>query len=138
MEQVLVFRLGAEQYGLEIAHLQEIVEAPPMYPIPRGADCLLGAINVHGSILPVLDLAALLGFDNRERDPRVIVLTAEFGRLALAVAAIGTIVPLDPDALLPVQQQEQEAACIRAVLNLDADMVNLLDTERLLVSLEKI
>ncbi|BCR06864.1 hypothetical protein DESUT3_39330 [Desulfuromonas versatilis] len=138
MEQVLTFRLGAEHYGLEIAHLQEIVESPPIYQVPRGADWLLGAINVHGSILPVLDLAALLGFDNRERDPRVIVLSREFGRLALAVAALGKIVPLDPDALLPVQQQEQQTACIRGVLNLEADMVNLLDMERLLGSLEKI
>ncbi len=138
MDKVLVFRLGAEYYGLEIAHIQEVIELPPLHYIPRAAEHFLGAVNVHGSILPVLDLAVFLGFDSRQRDHRIIVLTPQVCRMALAVTALEPIVPLNRDSLLPAQQEPKQGSCIRAVLNLEAEMINLLDTEGLLARLETV
>ena len=136
MAQLLAFQLGSEMYGLEVTHIQEVVESPPLYYIPRAPASLLGAINFHGSILPVLDLAACLGFGEKERDLRIIVLTPEEAQLALAVSAIVGIVPFAEEALLPGQEGQALAACIRAVLPDRGEMINLLDLDRLLVSLD--
>ena len=65
MGQVLTFRLGEERYGLEMAKVQEIIEAPRFYYIPLAPPCYLGAINFHGTILPVLDLGGLPGVPRR-------------------------------------------------------------------------
>ncbi|WP_432821596.1 chemotaxis protein CheW [Trichloromonas sp.] len=138
MAQLLVFRIGGEMYGLEVAHIQEVVESPQLYYIPRAPASLLGAMNFHGSILPVLDLAACLGFGEAERDPRVIVLTPGEAQLALAVTAMAGIVPFADEALLPGPEDQSQATCIRAVLPDRGEMINLLDLERLLGSLENL
>ena len=138
MEQVLIFGLGEEWYGLEIHKVQEVVAAPVHHYIPRAPAALLGAINFHGSILPVLDLTRWLGFPPAQKDARVIVLTAEQCRLALAVDRVRRIVPLDEGALIPYQAQEGEENFIRAVLGHQGEMINLLDVERLAASLEQL
>jgi len=135
--QVLVFRLGEELYGLEVEKIQEVVESPILHYIPRASKHLLGAVNFHGNILPVLDLASFLGFAREERDRRVIILATGLCSLALAVTAVGRIVGCDADAMLPFQQEQQPASHIRAVLNRDDEMINMLDAARLLTSLEK-
>ena len=134
MEQVLVFRLGEELYGLEISHIQEVVETPAFHYIPRAPAFWTGAINFHGSILPVLDLPDYLGFTGQERDHRVIALVN--CPLALAVSAIHRIMPLDPELLLPFRQESEEKRYIRAVFNREVEMINLLDVVQLLASFE--
>lgn len=136
MAQILVFRLGSEMYGLEVAHIQEVVESPPLYYIPRAPDSLIGAMNFHGSILPVLDLAACLGFGEGQQDPRIVVLTPAIAQLALAVSAIQGTLPFADEDLLPTRDDQAQAACIRAVLPDQDDMINLLDLDQLLGSLE--
>jgi purine-binding chemotaxis protein CheW len=136
MEQFLVFRLGSETYGLEVTHIQEVVEASSLYYIPRAPAIFCGAVNFHGSILPVLDLAAVLGFDKAARDPRVVVLTPGVCRMALAVSAILGIVRFAEEDLLPFQEDSSRDGCIRAVFAERGEMINLLDLGQLLSLLE--
>lgn len=137
MDLVLTFRLGEELYGLEVAQVQEIVESPRFDFIPLAPAGYLGAINLHGSILPVLDLAAYLGMDGRQRDPRIIALPPATCALGLGVNAIGDILPLERDKLLPFRQEGQREAFIREVFNPGGEMINLLDLPRLLASLKR-
>jgi purine-binding chemotaxis protein CheW len=136
MEQVLIFRLGEELCALDVAHIQEVIESPHYHYIPLAPAVFPGAINFHGSILPVLDLGACLGFAGDQKNGRIIVLAASLCRLALAVTAIQRIVPLDADALLSSREDGRLAGCSRAVFSLDGEMINLLDAARLLASLE--
>lgn len=138
MDQLLAFQLGGETYGLEVTHIQEVIEAPPFYYIPRAPASLLGSINFHGSILPVLDLATFLGFGEGINDPRIIVLTHDDAQLALAVSAFAGIVSFATEDLLPCHEDQGHSACIRAVLASRGEMINLLDLDRLLGSLENL
>ena len=61
MDRVLLFRLGDDLYALEVDQVQEVVESPRYHYIPRAPAGFAGAINFHGSIVPVLDLAAFFG-----------------------------------------------------------------------------
>ena len=60
MEQFLLFHLDRELFGLQIAHIQEIVESPVLHYIPRAPRHFIGAINFHGNVVPVVDLAELI------------------------------------------------------------------------------
>jgi len=137
MEQMLVFGLGAELYGLEVTQIQEIVERPAIHYIPRAPARLLGAVNFHGSIIPVLDLATFLGFPPGELSPRVLVLPFQLCSLALAVHSTQRIVAIDADALMPVDRERQEESCIRAAMNCKGQIINILDVPSLLARLEK-
>ena len=136
MNQVLVFRLGDELYGLEVARIQEVAEVPSLHYIPRAPEHFLGAINFHGNILPVFDLAGFLGFSSEENDARVIVLTAADCSMALAAHQIRGFVPYDAEALMPVDQGRKKDSYIRSVMNREEEMINLLDIDGLLDHLE--
>ena len=136
MELVLVFRLGEELCALEVAHIQEVLESPRYHYIPLAPADFPGAINFHGSILPVLDLGVRLGVAGDQQHGRIIVLAASLCPLALAVTAIERIVPLDADTLLPPREDGRLAGCSRAAFSLDGEIINLLDAARLLASLE--
>jgi len=137
MAQMLVFGLGDELYGLDVIDIQEIVERPVIHYIPRAPEQLLGAVNFHGSIIPVLDLAVFLGFPPGELSPRVVVLPFQLCSLALAVHSTQRIVPIDTEALMPVDQERLRKSCIRAAMNCNGEIVNILDVPSLLARLEK-
>jgi purine-binding chemotaxis protein CheW len=137
MDLVLTFHLGEELYGLEVAQVQEIVEAAGFDYIPLAPAGYLGALNFHGAILPVLDLAGHLGLSGGQRDPRIIVLPPATCALGLGVSAVGRILPLERDKLLPFRQEREQDAFIRAVFNHNGDMINLLDLPGMLASLER-
>ncbi len=137
MAQILIFALAQETYGLEIARIQEVVAAPRLHVIPRAPRGLLGALNFHGSVVPVLDLGFWLGFSTSRRDPRVIVLAHEACRLALAVEQIRRITPAHAETLV-ADRAQHGAPCTRAVLELDGEMINLLDLEAVVMSLERL
>jgi purine-binding chemotaxis protein CheW len=137
MAQMLVFGLGPELYGLDVTNIQEIVERPVLHYIPRTPAQMLGAINFHGSIIPVLDLGSQLGFPPETAAPRVVVLPPQLCALALAVRSIRRIVAVDGDSLIPVDPERQAESFIRAVCHYGGEVVNILDLPRLLAVLEK-
>jgi purine-binding chemotaxis protein CheW len=52
----LTFRLGEEDYGLEILKVQEIIGMQEITGIPRTPDFVKGVINLRGKVIPVVDL----------------------------------------------------------------------------------
>lgn len=138
MEQVLVFQVGEEFYGLEIGNIQEVVESPSFHYIPKAPESFRGAINFHGSIIPVIDLPIHIGDSPGDRDHRVIVLLPSLARIALATTSIHRVVPVDLDSLTPTQDDIGTEKYIRSVFSHDNMMVNLLDIVRLLEGLQSI
>jgi len=136
MDQALVFRVGGEYYGLEIENIQEVVESPSFHYIPKAPETFRGAINFHGSIIPVIDLPAYLGESQGDRDQRVIVLLPSLGRIALTATAIHRVVPMERESLMPVHNDSDTEKFIRAVFPHKDMMINVLDIVRLLEDLQ--
>ncbi|HWT21988.1 MAG TPA: chemotaxis protein CheW, partial [Solirubrobacteraceae bacterium] len=59
--QALVLPVGADRYALELADVREVVRGPAITPLPGAPAAVLGALNLRGAVIPVLDTAALLG-----------------------------------------------------------------------------
>jgi purine-binding chemotaxis protein CheW len=59
--EVLVCRLGSEEYAVELRLLHEVVPASGLTPVPCTPPFVAGLLNLRGEILTVLDLAAALG-----------------------------------------------------------------------------
>ncbi|MEJ2199872.1 MAG: chemotaxis protein CheW [Desulfuromonadaceae bacterium] len=138
--QLLVFRIGGEAYGLDVVHLWEIMEDPVHHYFPRMKPPWRGAINVHGSVLPVLDLAALFACSDGPLDRRVLVLAPDVGALALAVTRVEGILRLDGEQEEDEPEAEKEGmspACgALDVLVRAGKHIHLLDLEGLLARLE--
>ncbi len=136
MTLTLIFKMAGRNYGLEVNAVQEIIENPIIYAIPGGRAFLKGVLNVHGEIMPVVDLPLLLNFADTSRDQRMIVLTSEFRSLALEVCKVEHILPLDLEGpgMFPVEAVGQCAR--RVVEQADGTPVYLLDTVAVLERLE--
>lgn len=136
MNLLLLFRLGETPYALEIAQIQEIVEAPRLFYIPRAPACFPGAVNIRGGVFPVLDLPGFLGYPGESRDGRVIVLAPHLGAMALMVSTVGRIVPYTPEALLPPLERRPRDSFVRAMLEREGETINVLDLPRLVAGLD--
>lgn len=62
----LTFKLGKEEYGLEILKVQEIIKMMEITEIPKTPKYIKGVINLRGKVIPVLDMR--LGFDMEETE----------------------------------------------------------------------
>ena len=62
MQQLVVFSLGSEEYGLPITQVQEIIRYSRPRTIPSAPMSVRGVINLRGKIIPVLDLRLRFGF----------------------------------------------------------------------------
>lgn len=60
---LLVFHAGGARYGLEASGIIEVIPAAALRPAPRTDGHVAGLLNYHGTIVPVLDLTALLTGD---------------------------------------------------------------------------
>ncbi|HEU4616201.1 MAG TPA: chemotaxis protein CheW [Kofleriaceae bacterium] len=60
LRNVIVFAIGAARYAVELRWVREVVTLGFVTAVPTAPPALGGVCNLHGTILPVLDLAALL------------------------------------------------------------------------------
>lgn len=72
-EQVLCFRLGAEEYGVDVLRVQEIKGWDTVTRVPYSPPFVLGVINLRGSIVPVIDLRVRFGLANAPFDASTVI-----------------------------------------------------------------
>lgn len=60
-QQIVVFALGAERYGVPISAVYEIIRRQPITAVPQAPEFVRGVINLRGRIIPVVDLRERFG-----------------------------------------------------------------------------
>jgi purine-binding chemotaxis protein CheW len=138
MKQVLIFRLGSEWFGLEISRIQEISEMPQLDYIPRAPAWLMGAMNFHGNIMPVLDLGRYLEIETMMTVNKVVVMPPGQEGIALGVTEVFRIVQYDPAACLPCRQETQQNKFIEHLYDYEGLIVNMFDISALVEELKTI
>lgn len=74
IEQYLTFQLADEAYGVEILKVQEIRGWESVRDIPNTPDYIKGALNLRGSIVPIIDLRIRFGMEQVEYSPVTVVI----------------------------------------------------------------
>ncbi|MCD6583180.1 MAG: chemotaxis protein CheW [Candidatus Omnitrophica bacterium] len=75
--QLVVFRLGEEEFGVNIHQVREIVRLVPITPIPRAPEFIEGVVNLRGQILAVMDLAKRLDVPSKPRSEKTRIVVVE-------------------------------------------------------------
>ncbi len=73
----LTFRLGNEEYGLQILKVQEIIQMQQITRIPQTPDFILGVINLRGKIIPVLDLCRKFGLQTLQNTDKTCIIVVQ-------------------------------------------------------------
>lgn len=141
-EQVVVFRLGSEEFGVPIATVQEIVRVPEQLThVPKAPGFVEGVINLRGSVLPVMDQRRRLGLEDAVRNDRqrIMVYVLDGKRMGFIVDAVSEVLKIPRNAIdtAPRLSGEQQKILGR-VANLEKQrrMIMLVDPAALLSGTE--
>jgi purine-binding chemotaxis protein CheW len=140
--QVVIFRLGAEEFGVPIMSVQEIVRVPDtLTRVPRTPAFVEGVINLRGTVLPVIDQRGRLGLPLIERNDRqrIMVYLLAGMRTGFIVDSVAEVlrIPRQHIVAAPAMSDEQNALISR-VANLEGAkrLVMLIDPAHLLAGRE--
>ncbi len=73
----LTFTLAAEEYGIGILKIKEIIGMMPITTVPGTPDFIKGVINLRGKVIPVMDLRLRFGMDNIKYNDRTCIIVVE-------------------------------------------------------------
>jgi len=136
--QMVVFRLGAEEFGVPIMSVQEIVRVPEVLTrVPRTPAWVEGVINLRGTVLPVVDQRARLGLAllERQEGQRIMVYTLNGRRTGFIVDSVAEVLRIPRSQIAPAPAlSEAQRRLITQVARLDGDkrLVMLIAPEHLL------
>ncbi|MEI6320938.1 MAG: chemotaxis protein CheW [Pseudomonadota bacterium] len=138
--EFLTFRLGAEEYGVEILKVQEIRGYDAVTSIANTPDFIKGVINLRGVIVPIVDLRIKFNLGQVTYDPFTVVIILNIANRVMGVVVDGVSDVLELDA-----SQIRPAPEFGSVLDTDyiiglgtagERMLILVDIERLMTSSE--
>jgi purine-binding chemotaxis protein CheW len=86
--EVLFLQVDQEVYALPMEFLREVIAQPRITRLPTAPPTILGLVNVRGEIVPLFDVAALLGTGRISTAPFAVVIEIEGVRAALAASAV--------------------------------------------------
>lgn len=101
--QLVVFKLGREDYGISILQVQEIKRMTDITRVPHTPDYIKGVINLRGSVLPVLDLKKRLDLPLSEYtdSTRIIIVNVEEVIVGIIVDAVSEVMAIDTANIEP-------------------------------------
>ncbi len=99
-KQYIVAKLGCEQYGIDIAYVDNIVRMQKLTRVPKTQSYFLGVINLRGEIIPVMSMRRKLEMDKEEitNMTRIIIIKPEQNALlGLLVDEVREVVTLSDE-----------------------------------------
>lgn len=140
MEKFAVFKIGKEDFGVNISRVVEILKSQKIYFLPELPDFISGVINVRGEVIPLLDLRKRFGAHTETGKCRIIVVRCEDEKIGLLVDEIDKIVPFSPEEISapPAIFKGLKTEYLTGLGKKEERIVILLNIERLLTSKEKI
>ncbi len=73
----MTFKLAAEEYGLEILRVREIIGLMDITRVPRTKEFVRGVINLRGKVIPVVDLRVKFGMEPSEATDQTVIIVVQ-------------------------------------------------------------
>ena len=102
-EQLVVFRLQREHYGVPIASVREIIRWQEVTHLPHTPEFVEGVINLRGTVIPVIDLARRfdMGAAEATSETRIVVVDIASHLVGMVVDSVSEVLRLATDAIEP-------------------------------------
>jgi purine-binding chemotaxis protein CheW len=136
-EHLATFFLEAEEYGVDVRLVQEIIRVSEITQVPRSPGFVKGVINLRGRIVPVVDLKRKLGLgevDERARPARIVVARVKDRLVGLLVDGAHQVLKVPVSTIEPAPEEvvAKGADYIRGVAKLDQRLIILMDLNKVL------
>jgi purine-binding chemotaxis protein CheW len=111
-KQYIVVKIGDEQYGIDISHVDNIVRMQKITRVPKVQSYFPGIINLRGEVVPIMSIRAKMGLDEDTFTDatRIIILKVEEqGRLGIITDEVKEVVTLSADEIEKVAHDASAA-----------------------------
>ena len=137
--EYLTFRLGSEEYGIDILKVQEIRSYEQPTRIANAPDFIKGVVNLRGVIVPIVDLRLKLGCPSAEYNSFtvVIVLNVKNRVVGAVVDSVSDVLELNREAIRPAPELNAASVDTSFITGIGAvgeRMLILMDIEGLMSS----
>ncbi len=136
--EFLTFRLGSEEYGMEILKVQEIRGYDAITQIANSPDFIKGVVNLRGIIVPIVDMRIKFRLGNATYDQfTVVIILNVAGRvMGMVVDAVSDVLTLQAEQMRPAPGLGSviDTEYIMGLGTVDERMLILIDIEKLMGS----
>ena len=135
-----IFKIGQEDFGIEIDKVVEILNTQKVYTLPELPDFLSGVITVRGEVVPLLDLRIRFGIAAVEAKELIIIVRYDIEKIGLLVDEIQEIISLNSNEIMapPTLFKGLKRKYLSGIGKKDDRIFILLNIDYLLTSEEKI
>lgn len=134
--QLVVFKLGDEEYGVEITQVQEIIRMMETTRVPKAPNFIKGVINLRGKVIPVIELKKRFGLEecNVDDQTRIIVVEVQDYTVGMIVDCVSEVLRLSSKAIEPTPPVFSNLSdeYIRGVGKMESRLLILLDLNKIL------
>jgi len=134
--EFVAFRIGAQEFCIDIMSVREIRGWTPATPLPHAPSYVRGVINLRGSVLPIVDLAERLGFPPIEATVRQVIIVVQVGGqiIGLLVDAVSDILTQSTENIQPTPDIATDVvkSFVRGVLAIEGRMIGLVELDGLM------
>jgi len=138
--ELIAFRIGDQEFCVDIMSVREIRGWAPATPLPRTPSFVKGVINLRGAVLPIIDLGARLGLKTSEPTARHVIMVVNIGErtVGLLVDAVSDIINMSDDLVQPTPDvaSDQVKTFVKGLFALEGRMVSLIALDRVLPETE--
>ncbi|MFN2266764.1 MAG: chemotaxis protein CheW [Desulfonatronovibrio sp.] len=139
--QLVTFKVGSEEFGIEIFSVKEIIRMLNITKVPKAPDFVEGVVNLRGKVIPIIDMRKRFGLDslNHDKHTRIVVVELEEVMVGFVVDAVSEVLRIPADTVEPPPSVVAgiDAEYIDGVGKLEDRLLIMLDLNKLLKTEEK-
>lgn len=103
--QLAAFRVGTEEYVVDIMRVRTIIRPMPVTPVRRGPKFVEGVINLRGAVVPLIDMRRRFDLEpSRSRTAKIIVMSVENRIVGLQVDSVTEVVRVPRNQIRPAPE----------------------------------
>ena len=131
--EMLVFRVGRERFGIELAAVEEAIDIPPVHHVPEMPPSMLGVITVRGTLTSVYSPTLALGLPIEDGTSALIFRRGR-SRLAVVVDEVDDVSTLDLATLRDAPSLDAGDGLLLGVVRRHESLLALVDADALLAA----
>lgn len=140
--QLVTFKVGGEEFGLDVFQVHEILRFQAPTPMPRAPAFVEGVLDVRGTLVPIVDLRRRFETPAGRADEETRIVVVDHGgeRLGLVVDSVTEVLRAPETAISPPPSYIRGLAAefVRGIVRLGERLVILMELEKILSSEERI
>ncbi len=135
-QQLVVFELANESYGINIALVESIIKVQAITQLPQTPAYVKGVTNLRGSVLPVIDLRTRFALDTKEdtRQTRIIIVTMGNIKVGVVVDGVSEVLRVSDELIepLPPMVNSVNSVFLKGIVRLEDRLIILLELSKVL------